>query len=287
MKALISGCKGMLGVSVQKVFSDWDLILTDSIELDVRNIKQVMSYAKQKPDIILHLAAETDHFKAEFNPTDAYLTNHTGTQNMVELARLLDIPIVYIGTAGIFDGEKDLYTEEDQPNPINHYGRSKYYGECAVRLYPKHYILRSGWAMGGGPEIDKKFINKVYKQIMDGAKTLYGITDIYGTPTYTYDFALTMREIIEQSVPYGIYHCSGMGKASRFDVLKAFVECMGISITVKLVPMTYDEYHDKFPLQCPYTKSEVLDISKICKLKVSHMRWWRDALTEYTEQYYD
>lgn len=285
MRALVTGQSGMLGTAVKEIFSDWDLILTDSIELDVRNIKQVMFYKDKKPEIILHLAAETDHFKAEFNPTDAYLTNHTGTQNMVELAKVLNIPIVYIGTAGIFDGEKDVYTEEDIPNPINHYGRSKYYGECAVRLYPKHYILRSGWAMGGGPAIDKKFINKVFQQIESGATTLYGITDIYGTPTFTKDFAQTMRNIIESKCEYGIYHSSGYGRASRFDVLREFIRFLNLERFIELVPMAYNEYHDKFPLQCPYTKSEVLSIEKIRNLKVSAMRPWRDALREYAMEF--
>jgi len=285
MRILVSGSAGMLGSAVKKVFSDYDLILTDSIELDVRNLKQVMFYKDKKPDIVFHLAAETDHFKAEFNPTDAYLTNHTGTQNMVELAKLLDIPIVYIGTAGIFSGDKEVYIEEDIPNPINHYGRSKYYGECAVRLYPKHYIVRSGWAMGGGPAIDKKFVNKVFKQIESGAKELYGITDIYGTPTYTPDFALTLRNIIESKAPYGIYHSSGYGRASRFDVLKLFISCLGLNRFIELVPMTYNEYHDKFPLQCPYTKSEVLSIEKIRTMGLSAMRDWRDALEEYSREF--
>lgn len=285
MRILVTGSAGMLGSAVKKVFSDYDLILTDSIELDVRNLKQVMFYKDKKPDIVFHLAAETDHFKAEFNPTDAYLTNHTGTQNMVELAKLLDIPIVYIGTAGIFSGDKEVYIEEDIPNPINHYGRSKYYGECAVRLYPKHYIVRSGWAMGGGPAIDKKFVNKVFKQIESGAKELYGITDIYGTPTYTPDFALTLRNIIESKAPYGIYHSSGYGRASRFDVLKLFISCLGLNRFIELVPMTYNEYHDKFPLQCPYTKSEVLSIEKIRTMGLSAMRDWRDALEEYSREF--
>lgn len=286
MRILVTGCQGMLGVSVQKVFKKHDLILTDSIQLDVRNVKQVMSYANVNPDLILHLAAETDHFKAEFNPTDAYLTNHTGTQNMVELARSLSIPIVYIGTAGIFDGKEKVYVETDQPNPINHYGRSKYYGECAVKSYEKHYIIRSGWAMGGGPRVDKKFINKVFQQIKAGNKKLYGITDIYGTPTYTLDFAKTILTIIETGCAYGTYHASGKGVASRFDVLTQFVKCLGLSKKLDLIPCTYDQYHKMFPLQCPYTKSEVLSIDLIERLGLSCMRRWEDALKEYTYDYY-
>jgi len=285
MRILVTGSNGMLGNSVRKVFQDHELILTGSIELDVRNIKQVMFYADRNPDLILHLAAETDHFKAEFSPADAYLTNHTGTQNMVELAKILDIPIVYIGTAGIFDGGKKIYTEEDEPNPINHYSRSKYYGECAMKSHKKYYIIRSGWAMGGGPEIDKKFINKVFKQIQAGAKTLYGITDVYGNPTYTMDFAKTVKNIVEAKAEYGIYHATSKGMASRYDVLVAFVNFLGLSNGLKLIPVTYEEYFALFPLQCPHTKSEVLRADKIEKMGLSAMRDWRDSLRDYSREF--
>ena len=286
MKILVTGSRGMLGSSVKRVFQNHDLILTGSIELDVRNIKQVMGYKDKKFDTILHLAAETDHFKAEFNPTDTYLTNHTGTQNMVELAKVLDIPIVYIGTAGIFDGKKKVYTEKDKASPINHYGRSKYYGELAVSAYKKHYIIRSGWAMGGGPEIDKKFVNKVFKQIQMGAKKLYGIRDVYGNPTYTMDFAQTLKNVIEKKPKYGTYNSSGKGKASRYDVLKELVRLLGLSKKIQLVPVTYDEYFKLFPLNCPHTRSEVLSIAKIEKTNLSAMRPWRQALAEYINEEY-
>ncbi|QQG47702.1 MAG: NAD(P)-dependent oxidoreductase [Candidatus Woesebacteria bacterium] len=285
MKVLITGANGMLGTSVKKVFNNHDLIVTGSIELDVRNIKQVTSYASRKIDLILHLAAETDHFKAEFNPTDAYLTNHTGTQNMVELAKILDIPIVYIGTAGIFNGKKKIYSENDTADPINHYGRSKYYGEVAVKTYPKHYIIRSGWAMGGGPLVDKKFVNKIYKQIKLDAKKIYGISDVYGNPTYTMDFAKTLKNIVEKKPSFGTYNCPGKGEASRFEVLKEFVSILGLSKKIELIPVTYNEYFKLFPLQCPHTRSEVLSDKKLTKTGLSEMRDWHLALSEYAKEF--
>ncbi|MFH1317779.1 MAG: sugar nucleotide-binding protein, partial [Candidatus Omnitrophota bacterium] len=196
MKILVTGGKGMLGNAIKDAFIAHELILTGSIELDVRNIKQVMAYANKKPDLIIHAAAETDHVAAEFDPVACYMSNFTGTQNMVELAKWLSIPIVYISTCGIFDGTKEFYTENDVPTPLNHYGRSKYYGELAVRAYHKHYIFRCGWGMGGGPGIDKKFINKIFQLIKSGQKEIFGICDVYGSPTYHPDLARTIREII-------------------------------------------------------------------------------------------
>jgi dTDP-4-dehydrorhamnose reductase len=285
LNILVTGSNGMLGTSVKKVFKDHNLILTDINELDVRNIQQVMFYTSFKLDVILHLAAETDLIKAQFNPADAYLTNHTGTQNMVELAKTLEIPIVYIGTAGIFDGQKKIYTENDSANPIHHYGRSKYFGEIAVKSYPKHYIVRGGWGMGGGPKIDKKFINKVFKQIQQGQKTLYGIKDIYGNPTYAVDLAKTIKNILESQAEFGTYHSSGKGVASRFEVLKAFVNFLGLSRKLKLIPLTYKEYSKLFPLQTPPTRSEVLSIVKLENTGLSAMRDWQLALSDYAKEF--
>jgi dTDP-4-dehydrorhamnose reductase len=284
MKILVTGANGMLGASIKEVFRDHELILTDSIDLDIRNIKRVMTYADKDLELILHLAAETDHFKAEFDPSDCYFTNHTGTVNMIELARSQNIPIVYISTGGIFDGAKESYTEEDQPYPLNHYGRSKYYGELAMKSYDKHYIIRNGWSMGGGG-LDKKFINKVYRQILAGKKTLYGITDVFGNPTYTLDFAKTVYNIIDDKAPYGIYNAGGKGSASRFEVLETFVDYLGMSKELTIIPVTDAEFREIFPGQCPYTKSEVLSIDKIEKMGLSAMRDWRVALKDYIKTF--
>lgn len=285
MRVLVTGSKGMLGTSVSKVFKDHDLLLTNSTELDVRNFDQVMSWAKSKPNVILHLAAETDLVRAEFNPGDAYMTNHTGTLNMAHLAETLNVPIVYIGTAGIFDGKKKIYKEEDKANPLHHYGRSKYYGELAVKQYKKHYIVRAGWAMGGGPEVDKKFINKIYKLAKSGAKKLYGINDMYGNPTYTMDFAMTLKNIVEKRPEYGTYNSGGKGSASRLAVLKEFIKLLGLSKKIEIIPVTDKEFCKLFPSGYPKTGSEVLSIKKLEKSGLSAMRDWQSALAEYAKEF--
>jgi dTDP-4-dehydrorhamnose reductase len=291
MKILVTGGRGMLGHAIIEAFKEHELILTGSIELDVRNIKQVMNYAKRKPQLIIHTAGETDHVSAEFDPVACYMTNFTGTQNMVELARCLDIPIVYIGTCGIYNGSKESYTETDQPSPLNHYGRSKYYGELAVRAYPKHWIVRCGWGMGGGPGIEKKFINKIFQTIKSGVGVFPSISDVYGSPTYHPDLALTIKNLVlgisenrifQSGANYGTYNCGGE-KASRYEVAREFVECLGLLDRVKVQPLTFDEYHAIYPYEVIYTKCEVLDCSKLKATKLSAMRPWKEALKEYAQ----
>jgi dTDP-4-dehydrorhamnose reductase len=263
----------MMGWGIKRAFPKDELILTDRDTLDITAPGRV-----EKPDIIFHLAAETDHHHAELNPSNTYMINHTGTMNIVELARKWDIPIVYVGTCGMYAGEKMSYTETDIPSPLNHYGRSKYYGELAIKSYEKHYIVRCGWAFGGGDIIDKKFVKLIFQQ--RNQKFIFAIRDVFGSPTYTYDYAKHLHHILETE--YGTYNCGGDGIASRYDVAKELINIIGSKAEV--VPMSYSEYHARFGLKVPYTKCEVLDNSKIYSLGIPKMRHWKDALKEYAEE---
>ena len=277
MKILVTGSNGMVGHAIKEVFKEHQLILTDIAELDVRDYNKVMD-SSYCPDLIIHLAAETNLERCEANPSSAYMTNHTGTMNITLLAKALNIPIVYISTAGIFDGKKEAYTEIDNPNPINHYGRSKWYGELAVLNHRKHWICRAGWMMGGGPEIDKKFVNLVFKQIKSGVEVIYAIDNVYGSPTYTYDLANTIKSMIENT-PYGIYNTAGHGIASRYDVAVEIVKCLNAD--VRVIPVK-DGYFKDFT--CIRSASEVLDTIKLPN-SVSKMRDWHISLKEYMKCY--
>src|SRR5574343_1214517 len=160
MRILITGSRGMVGKALCTTLSkDYTLVTPTRAQLNIGNFEQVMKF--NDVDFIIHLAGETDHEYCEQNPSNCYYINTVGTGNMVRLARTLDIPIVYISTASIFDGTKGMpYTPFDPPNPINHYNKSKWYGELLTVAHKKHYILRCGWMFGGGQIVDKKFVNK-------------------------------------------------------------------------------------------------------------------------------
>ena len=118
-----------------------------------------------------------------------------------------------------------------------------------------------------------------------GAKKLYGIKDIYGNPTYTIDFAKTLKNIVETKIPYGTYNSSGKGKASRYDVLKAFVDFLGLSNKLEIIPVTLNEYLTLFPPGFPYIKNEVLSINKLEETGLSQMRDWQSALRDYAKEF--
>ena len=150
MKIYIAGAGGMLGDAFYKVFSFGNELKCTDINLnaawlsymdfrDCNNYK--MQVAEFKPDWLFHLGAHTDLEYCEENTEDAYETNTNSVKYAVEVANELNIPILYISTAGIFDGDKDFYDEADRPNPIGHYAKSKYMGEQHVTQYAKDYLI--------------------------------------------------------------------------------------------------------------------------------------------------
>ncbi len=230
-KIYIAGCGGMLGEAFYQQFkADFEIKCTDKDVnetwiscLDFRDFntykKDVEDFA---PDYLFHLGAYTDLEFCEENTEDTYLTNTLSVENAVYIANSLDIPVLYISTAGIFDGKKDLYDDWDTPNPLGVYARSKYMGERFVVENAKRYLVcRAGWMMGAGPTKDKKFIQKLMKQLKDGRKELFIVNDKDGTPTYTHDFAKTVKNLIEKEY-WGLYNCVCGGQTSRMEVAQDY-----------------------------------------------------------------
>jgi dTDP-4-dehydrorhamnose reductase len=256
-----------------------DLVPREGISfLDVRDyvaIQQAVSYTD--PDIILHLAAETDLERCEMDRDHAWLTNAVGTQNVALIAAQYDIPMVYISTAGVFDGTKaTAYDEFDRPNPINVYGASKYAGERSVCQIRKHFIVRAGW-MIGGHALDHKFVAKVRAQIDGGSKVISAVDDKWGTPTYAVDFAANLLELIETPY-YGLYHMVSPGTGTRYDVALELVSILGCE-DVAVVACNSDVFGAEY--FAPRPRSETMINHMLALRGLNRMRPWREALRAY------
>ena len=233
------------------------------------------------PDLIINLAALTDLEFCEKEQENSWLTNGLGAENLGLVANELDVPYVYISTAGIFGGERDVYNDFHAPNPLSVYAQSKFYGEQYVRnSVKKHYVLRAGWMMGGGPGKDKKFINKIYKQICAGSTELFVVDDKLGTPTYTVDFANGLCGVV-QSDQYGLYNQVCHGAASRFLVAQKFVELMDLSDNVKVTVVPSDYFREQY--FAPRPASEKLVNLKLNQRGLNLMRDWHVCLEEYVK----
>ena len=150
------------------------------------------------------------------------------------------------------------------------------------QMVKHHYIFRAGWMMGGGIEKDKKFIGKVFKQILNGSKELFVVDDKLGTPTYTVNFALGIYNTLQTGY-YGLYNQVCQGSCSRLDVAKLFVEHLGIQDKLKVTTVSSDYFAEEYFAPRPY--SEKLVNLKLDTRKINSMRDWKECLKEYSVEF--
>jgi dTDP-4-dehydrorhamnose reductase len=295
VRILVTGGAGMLGSSLcptlvglghEVVTTDIRLLSPEIEFLDVRDRTEVgRAVERVAPDVVMHLAAETDLEICEGDVELAYLTNTVGTKNVATVCRDRDLPLVYISTIGVFDGTKETpYDENDVANPINVYGRTKWGGELLVEaLVEKHFIVRAGWMIGGGDR-EKKFVSLIIRQIREGARTLQVVTDKLGTPTYSVDFAKGLAWLIA-SQHYGTYNLSSGASVSRYDVARLILRVLGRE-DVELIPILSDSAYIKEQFPTPRPRSEIMRSLKAAALGLNCMRPWDEALEEYLRTSY-
>lgn len=292
-KIYMAGCGGMLGEAFYMQFKEeFELKCTD-IDVNERwlsylDFRDFNSYRQDvlefKPDYLFHLGAFTDLEYCELHVAETYKTNTLSVENACYIANDLEIPLLYISTAGIFDGNKEFYDDWDKPNPLGHYARSKYAGELFVQEnVRRHLICRAGWMMGGGPGKDKKFIQKLMKQIKEGKKELFVVNDKDGTPTFTHDFAKNVKALLETGY-WGLYNMVCGGQTSRLEVCEALLDILHLKEKIKIIPVNSGYYKDVYFAQRPANERLVNRKLEIRGLNL--MQDWKIALKEYISQYY-
>lgn len=267
-KTLTTGGAGMTGSYV-----DFGKKL-NSHEMDVTNLQSVMDVCRKfKPRVILHLAADTNVDRCERDPGRSYFINSFGTYNVALAAKEYGAKLIYISTAGVFDGNSDLpYTDKDQDmaNPQNHYSRSKYLGEIAIQNTLKDYIiLRTGWLFGGGPGKDHKFVGKILEKLRDkDTKKIVAVNDTKGTPTYCYDLIDAVKRLIRDNI-HGTYLLGNQGQATRYEIAQFLVSVVNKAVVVEPADSSM------FQLDVKRIRSEAMQVG------FKFMRSWQDALGEY------
>jgi len=293
-KIYIAGCGGMLGEAFYMQFKDeFDLKCTD---IDVNedwltflDFRDFEAYQKDvesfNPDYLFHLGAYTDLEYCEENPKDTYMTNTISVENAVYLANKLNIPLLYISTAGIFDGKKNLYDDWDLPNPLGVYARSKYMGERFVVENARRYLVcRAGWMMGAGPKKDKKFIQKLMKQLKEGKNELLIVNDKEGTPTYTHDFAKNVKALIKTEY-WGLYNMVCGGLTSRLEVAHELINILNMDKSIKITSVNSDYFKDIYYADRP--PNERLVNLRLQLRGLDLMQDWKVALRQYLKYFYE
>lgn len=274
MRILITGAKGQLGLTLADVLSKHDLILTDREELDITSPSAVNKFVSEiKPNVIINAAAYTAVDQAETEKEIAYKINVAGAKNLASMAKKIGAIIIHISTDFVFDGKrKTPYTENDQPKPLSVYGQTKYDGEKAVEeIGGKYYIFRTAWLYS---PYGKNFVKTMIRlgQEKDELKV---VADQIGCPTYSYDLAKAIKNIIERkpAPPYGLYHFAGDGSCSWFEFAKEIIELSGGK--AKVFETTAEEYG----LPAARPAYSVLNCSKIKSLGIKTIPW-QESLKE-------
>ena len=279
MKVLVTGVKGQLGFDVVNELEKRGHVAvgTDVHNMDITDKAQVEAVIKEaNPDAVIHCAAYTAVDLAEDNIDLCRRINSDGTRNIAEVCKELDIKMIYISTDYVFDGEgTHFWQPDDERNPLNVYGQTKYEGELAVEtILEKYYIVRIAWVFGVN---GKNFI----KTMLNLGKTrdhLTVVNDQIGSPTYTYDLSKLLVDMVETD-KYGRYHATNEGLCSWYDFACEIFKQAGYN-HVTVSPVSASEYP---------AKAKRPSNSRMCKDKLTEngfekLPTWQDALGRYLKE---
>jgi dTDP-4-dehydrorhamnose reductase len=217
MKVLIAGAAGMLGTDVTTVAraQGHEVVALDRDELDVTDPRRVERVIRRhRPAAVINCAAWTDVDAAEEHEKEAEIVNGEGAHFLADAGAKLGAKVLYVSTDYVFDGtKKGPYTESDEPDPINAYGRTKLAGERATALVTKRsFIVRTSWLFGppGG-----NFVETMLR-LGEGGGPVVVVHDQVGCPTYTGHLANGLVRLIETEA-FGVHHMSGRGSCSWYE----------------------------------------------------------------------
>ncbi|NOX62359.1 MAG: dTDP-4-dehydrorhamnose reductase [Chloroflexi bacterium] len=239
MTILILGHKGQLGRLLYEYKSGKPHVGLDLPEFDMTDGAAVMARLRDiRPELVINAAAYTNVDGAEANPDLAYAVNAHAVAHVARACRELDVPLLHISTNEVFDGTREgqPYDEWDQPHALSTYARSKLAGENAARFHHHRlYIVRIAWLFAPqGNNFPAKIVAAADKY---GA--LRVVNDEFGNPTYAPHLVQAIFTLLQREAPYGIYHLTNQGYASRYEFAREVLRESGREhIPVTPIPHT-------------------------------------------------
>lgn len=275
MKVLVTGVKGQLGYDVVNELKKrgMEAVGVDLEEMDITDAASVDKVLKDAaPDAVIHCAAYTAVDAAEDQEELCRRVNRDGTRNIAKVCRELDIKMIYISTDYVFNGQGTRPWEpEDERQPLNVYGLTKCEGEEAVQeLLEKYFIVRIAWVFG----INGKNFVKTMLRLAESNKRVTVVNDQYGSPTYTYDLAKLLVDMV-QTQKYGIYHATNEGICTWYEFACEIFKQAGIEMEV--VPVSAAEY----PAKAKRPENSRMSKEKLTENGFDRLPPWQDALKRY------
>ena len=278
MRVLVTGVKGQLGHDVMNELAKrgYEGICVDVEEMDITDAEAVEKVMrKANADKVVHCAAWTAVDAAEDQEEICRKVNAQGTENIARMCKELDLPMIYLSTDYVFDGEGTRPWEpDDERHPLNVYGQTKYEGELAVEKYlDKYYIVRIAWVFG----LNGKNFIKTMLNLAKTHDTLTVVDDQTGSPTYTYDLARLLVDMLETD-KYGRYHATNEGLCTWYEFAQEIFRQAGVD--VKVVPVS----SEKFAAKAKRPHNSRMNKEKLSQMGFERLPAWQDALQRYLKE---
>lgn len=277
-KILVTGANGQLGSEIMNVLLKQGYVAL-GVDIDEMNlchahrIKEVLTY--ENPDAIIHCGAFTDVERAESLVDTCLLINASATRDIADYAKKTQIPMIYISTDYVFDGEKEQpYDEDDMPNPLNVYGSSKLQGEVYVKeLLEKYFILRISWVVGRN---GRNFV-KTMQNLATKMEKIDVVNDQFGTPTFTADVAQLIPEFLTSDA-YGTYHVTNDGFCSWAEFAREIFRLTKVAVYVNGISAS------EFATRATRPLNSRLNKEKLISAGFTMLPPWQDSLKKYFKE---
>lgn len=278
MRILITGKEGQVGWELRRSLAALgDVVATDRRELDLCDSSAIPRTVRQtNPDIIVNAAAYTAVDNAESEPDVAMQVNAIAPGILAEEAKRLGALLVHYSTDYVFDGsKKSPYKEEDAPNPLSVYGRSKLEGEQAIAASKCRYLIfRTSWVYG--PR-GRNFLLTILKAAREKPE-LRVVDDQFGAPTSSAAIAEATARVLRASGPEGLYHMSASGRTTWFNFAQAILH--KVAIATPVVPIRSDQY----PAKAIRPRNSVLDNARLKQAFGVSLPAWESQLEQVMGQ---
>lgn len=261
-KVLITGSNGLLGNTLTYLLSDqpeqFTLLATSKgenrllrqhgyeyIEMDITSIDQVEKVMKAyMPDVVIHTAALTQVDFCEENQDLAYQVNVLGTHNLASVSNQIGAHLIHVSTDFVFEGKKDIYTEDDEKNPVNFYGRTKLLAEQKVeKLCHKWSIVRTILVYGVSENMSRSNLILWVKKSLEKGKKINVVSDQFRMPTYVGDLAKGINEIAKTG-KQGVFHLCGKERYSIIELAYKVADFYKLDPSL-ITPITSKELNER------------------------------------------
>jgi dTDP-4-dehydrorhamnose reductase len=282
MKILISGCDGQLGSDCGQVLrKNHEVVGVDLKDMDITDaaiVKEVIY--RVTPDIVVNCAAYTNVDACEKDRSLAWRVNVEGPKNLASMVETYGGRLIHISTDYVFDGWKnppEPYLEDDEPNPLSNYGRTKLEGERAViQATDRHVILRTAWLYGvRGQNFLKTMLVLALKKPEEKIRV---VNDQFGSPSWSYRLALQIEKLIQVNA-YGVYHATSAGHCTWYELAKGFLEAIGVPHA--LIPCATEDY----PTPAPRPRNSILENRRLKEQDINVMPHWQQDLDQFVSMF--